>query len=145
MKIKNCRVPLFLFVLPLLSSCGPIHILKSDTKAITSYSFAGPAATGIIDEGAKTISVTVPHGTAVTGLVARFTASGTSVKVGDALQVSNKTPNDLSEPVEYAVTAENGSIALYMVTVSIAPQSAKAIGSHSLAGPAAAGSEETRH
>lgn len=39
---------------------------KSSAKAITAYSFTSPAATGVIDEGAKTIEVTVPASSGAT-------------------------------------------------------------------------------
>jgi hypothetical protein len=67
----------------------------SGDKAITAFSFAGPAATGTIDEGAKTISLNLPAGTKVAALVASFTVStGAGVSVGSTAQVSGTTPND---------------------------------------------------
>ena len=79
--------------------------VASSAKAITAYSFTSPAATGVIDEGAHTITVPVPHGTNVTALVATFTTTGASVKVGTTDQVSGTTPNDFTNPVTYTVTA----------------------------------------
>ena len=64
----------------------------SSAKAITAYSLAG--ATGVINEGAKTIAVTVPYGTVVTALKATFTTTGASVKIGSTVQVSGTTAND---------------------------------------------------
>ena len=52
----------------------------SSAKAITACSLAG--VTGTIHETAKTISVTMPSGTNVTALVAKFTTTGARVKVG---------------------------------------------------------------
>jgi hypothetical protein len=108
--------------------------LSSDTtlssdKAITAFSFASPAATGTIDESAKTIAVSLPAGTAVTALVATFTTTGASVKVGAAAQASGATANDFTSPVTYTVTAADGSTASYVVTVTVAAarSSAKAI------------------
>jgi len=55
----------------------------ASAKAITAYSIAGfPAVAGTINEAAKTIAVTMPFGTDVTALVATFTTTGSSVKVG---------------------------------------------------------------
>ncbi len=112
---------------------------KSSAKAITAYSFASPAATGTIDEGAKTISVTVPFGTNVTALVATFTTTGASVKVDTTVQVSGTTPNDFTSSVEYLVTAADNSTATYTVTVTVAPNTAKAITAFSFTSPAATG------
>jgi hypothetical protein len=54
-------------LLVLLAACGgesgggttPL----SAANAMSAFSFTNPAATGIIDDNAKTISVTVPYGT----------------------------------------------------------------------------------
>ena len=115
-----------------------VIVAPNSAKAITAFSFASPAATGTIDEGAKTIAVTVPNGTDVTALIASFTTTGASVKVGSAGQVSGATPNDFTNPVAYIVTAADSSTATYTVTVTIAPSSAKAITAFSFASPVAA-------
>ena len=91
--------------------------LTSD-KAITAFSFTTPAATGVIDESAKTISVADPGGTNVTALVATFTATGTTVKVGGTEQVSGTTANDFTNPVAYVVTAVDNTLSTYTVTVT---------------------------
>lgn len=91
----------------------------SKAKALTSYSFPGLAATGFINESAKTISVTVPYGTNVTALIATFQSTGASVKVGSKVQISGTTPNDFTNPVPYTVTAADSSSAVYTVTVNI--------------------------
>ena len=111
----------------------------SDAKSITAFSFTSPAATGTINENAKTIAVTVPNGTNVTALDATFTTTGASVKVGGAVQVSGTTADDFTNPVTYTVTAADGSIALYTVTVTRAPSSSKAITVFSFTTPAATG------
>jgi hypothetical protein len=89
-------------------------------KAITAFRFASPAATGTINENAKTIAVTVPYGTNVTALVATFTTTGSSVKVGSTVQVSGTTANNFTSPVIYTVTAADGSTVSYVVTVTVA-------------------------
>jgi len=126
----------------LLTACGGGgggSAAPSGTKAITAFSITSPAVTGTIDENAKTITVTVPFGTAVTALIAAFTSTGESVKVGNIVQVSGTTPNDFTNPVAYIVTAADGTTATYTVTVSPAPISAKAITAFSIASPAATG------
>ncbi len=91
--------------------------LSSD-KAITAFSFANPAATGTIDENAKTISVTIPLGTNLAALVVMFTTTGTNVKVGSMVQVSGTTSNDFTNPVAYIVTAADGTTTTYTVTIN---------------------------
>jgi hypothetical protein len=103
-------------------------------KAITAFSFAGyPGTTGIIDEAAKTIAVTIPYGTDVTALKATFTTTGSNVKVGTVVQTSTVTPNNFTSPVSYIVTAADGSTATYAVTVTAAESTAKAITAYSFA------------
>src|SRR3989304_4624215 len=103
----------------LLAACGggggSNSMPLSDAKAITEFSFTSPAATGTIDEGAKTISVTVPYGTEVTAIVATFTTTGSSVKVDGVVQESGVTLNNFTNPVAYVVTAADSSTATYTV------------------------------
>jgi sulfatase-modifying factor enzyme 1 len=91
----------------------------SDAKVITAFGFTTPAVVGVIDDSAKTISVTVPSGTDITALVATFTTTGTSVAVGSTPQVSGTTANNFTSAVVYTVTAEDNSTVDYTVTVTI--------------------------
>jgi len=111
-----------------------VTVASSSAKAITVFSFTSPAATGAIDENAKTIAVTVPNGTNVTALIATFNTTGASVKVGSTIQVSGATTNDFTNPVTYTVTAADNSATAYTVTVTVAPSSAKTITAFSLLG-----------
>jgi hypothetical protein len=130
-----------------LLACGasgvgaPTPTPLSSTKAITAFSILSAAAEGTINENLKTISITVPYGTPVTALIATFTTTGASIKVGSTVQVSGATANDFTMPVSYDVIAENGSRATYVVTVTLSePQnSAKAITAFSIADPPATG------
>jgi hypothetical protein len=105
----------------------------ADAKAITAFSFATPAAAGTINETAKTISVTVPYGTVVTSLTPTITVSS-----GATVDPASGTAQDFTSPEEYTVTAVDGSIAKYTVTVTVA-EAPKAITAFSFATPAAAG------
>ena len=93
----------------------------SSAKAITAFSFATPAATGVITAATHTIALTVPHGTNVSALVATFTTTGASVRVGGVLQTSGLTANDFTGPVTYTATAADTSTQDYVVKVTIAP------------------------
>jgi hypothetical protein len=114
---------------------------KNAGKALTAFSIESPAVMGDIDQGAGTISVHVPFGALVTSLVALFTTSGTSVTVDGIAQVSGETANDFTAPVTYTVSAEDGSTAAYVVTVSVAaaPRADKAITSFWILKPEASG------
>jgi len=102
---------------------------RSAAKAITAFSFQGltPPVTGVIDEAAHTIALTVPLATDRHALVATFTTSGASVTVGGTPQVSGTTANDFSSPVTYRVTATDGSTQDYTVAVTV-PVAPVAIG-----------------
>jgi hypothetical protein len=90
----------------------------------------------MINETAKTISLTVPYGTNVTAQVATFTTTGAGVTAGAVAQTSGRTANDFTRPVAYTVTASDSTTAAYTVTVSVALNSAKAITAYSLNGVA---------
>jgi hypothetical protein len=93
----------------------------STANQILTFSFAGlsPAVTGTIDQSAKTIALTVPFSTNVTGLVATFTSSPLStVWVGSTQQVSATTANNFTSAVQYKCRAEDGSEEIYTVTVT---------------------------
>jgi mRNA-degrading endonuclease HigB of HigAB toxin-antitoxin module len=109
-----------------------VTVALSPAKAITAFSLNG--VTGTIDEAAKTIALTLPHGTSVTALVATFTTTGASVKVGSSVQVSGTTANNFTNSVTYKVTAADSSTQNYTVTVTVALSPAKAITAFSLKG-----------
>jgi len=88
--------------------------LLSDAKAITSFDFSSPAATGTIDEAAKTVSLTVPSGTDVTALVPTIVVSAKA-----NVRPASGVAQDFSSPVTYTVTAEDGTTQTYIVTVSV--------------------------
>jgi len=124
-----------------LSGCpaGLAGVSASTAKAITAFGFLSPAALGTVMEGSHAIDVTVPFGTNVTALVATFSTDGASVKAGSIVQVSGTTPNDFTSPFAYTVLAADGSAQNYVVTVTIAPSSAKAITAFGFLSPAVFG------
>jgi hypothetical protein len=107
---------------------------RSAAKAITGFSILSPPASGVIDQEALTIIVTVPHGTDVGALVARYVTDGVRVTVDDTEQVSGVTVNDFSEPRLYAVSAEDGSTAGYVVHVGALPGAEKDLTAFSIVG-----------
>lgn len=111
-----------------------VTIALDSSKSITSYSILG--VNGTINEAAKTISITLPYGTSVTNLVATFSITGISAKVGAVAQISGVTSNNFTSPVTYTITAENSSTVQYTVTVTVALNSAKQITSYFVLGAA---------
>jgi hypothetical protein len=107
-------------------------MVLSSAKALTAFSFdmaSNSGLTNTIDAAINgtSITATVPNGTVVTGLVATFTTTGDSVKVGTTAQVSGTTANDFTNPVQYTVTAEDGTTQVYTVTLTVAASNAKSI------------------
>ena len=103
--------------------------VPSSAKAITAFSFQGltPPVVGTIIEAAHTIALIVPFGTNVSALVATFTTTGASVKARSKVQVSGTTANNFRKPITYTVTAGDLSTQTYVVTVTVTPDSPKAI------------------
>ena len=100
-------------------------VTRRSTKAITSFRFLAAVNPSLSSDVVATIQGlaiegTVPHGTDVTTLRATFETDGASVSVGATPQDSGVTPNDFTRPLEYAVTAEDGTSQRYTVRVSIA-------------------------
>jgi hypothetical protein len=108
----------------------------SSIKSITAYSFVGfPGSPGAVNEAAKSIAVVLPTGTVVTALTANFTTVAPGVKIGAAVQTSGGAPaNNFTTPQTYRVTAADASFVDYVVTVTIAGNSAKAITAYSFIG-----------
>lgn len=76
---------------------------------------------GTINTTNHTVAVTVPADTAVTALIATFTATtNASVKVGTTSQVSGTTANDFTNAVTYTITSESGTAQTWTVTVTVA-------------------------
>lgn len=102
---------------------SPVQIvITSDDNSLSAFTFEKSTKT-VIDQDAKTIAVTVPYGTDVTKLKANFTPSSFStVTVGGTAQTSGTSENNFSSPVNYTVTANNGtSTSVYTVTVEVTP------------------------
>ena len=92
-----------------------IKAAASSAKDITSFTFVGLPATTI---GSNTVSMTVPFGTAVTSLAPIYTTSAQAI----GSPVSG-TAKNFSSAQTYTITAQDGTIKTYTVTVTVAPAS----------------------
>ncbi|MBN2160945.1 MAG: cadherin-like beta sandwich domain-containing protein [Spirochaetes bacterium] len=117
----------------------PVTQPKSSAKAITMFMIVDHVACGVIDEDAKTIHVVVPYSADITSMAALFITTGARVSVDEATQYNSITRNNFTHPLLYTVWAENGSTAVYTVTVTRASASAKQLTSFSFSDPDAAG------
>ena len=101
-----------LAALLLLASCHK----ESSEKKILTFKFAAPAVEATISESAHTIVAVVPFGTNVTGLVPIITVSEKATVVP-----ASGTVVDFTNPVDFTVTAEDGSTVVYKATVTVDP------------------------
>lgn len=98
-----------------ITTTSPASTTTSSTKDITSFSIVSPAATGVIS--GTNITVTVAGNTNLTSLVANFTHTGSSVKIGNTVQISGSTSNNFKYTVNYTVYAQDGTSKAYTVNV----------------------------
>jgi len=99
-------------------------------KALTSFALDGMK--GTITGNA--ISVVMPYGYPKTNLVATYLTTGTGVSISTTPQTSGISSNDYTLPLIYTVTAADGSMANYTVTVSNALSTDSSIAEFSLNG-----------
>lgn len=88
-----------------------VHDVDNE-KSILSFVIDG--VEGEINEIAKTVSLTMPEDTDVTGLVPTI-----EVSEGATVSPASGEAQDFTNPVEYTVTAQNGTTAVYTVTVFV--------------------------
>lgn len=91
---------------------------QTSNSLITAFSLNG--IPGVIND--QNIIVTMPFGKNIASLIAKFSIGGISAKVGNTVQISGVTSNNFSSPVEYEVTAANGSTSIYTVSVIVSPK-----------------------
>lgn len=94
-----------------------VTVAPGSAKAITAYTLGGIA--GTINESAKTIAVPLPSGVKLGALIATFSSTAASIKVGTKTQISGATANDFTNPVVYKATAADSSTANYTVTATV--------------------------
>ncbi len=97
-----------------------VAVAESSAKEIIKYSFKGQNNESI--DGSITdhnISVTMPFGSTITDLVAKYSTTGKSVTVNGNPQTSDVTHNNFESTIKYAVTAQDGSTATYVVMVTV--------------------------
>jgi len=113
-----------------------VNFALNTAKEITSFSFQElePAVTGTINEQSKEITATVPHGSRIWYLKPTFSTTGTNVKVQHVIQSSGVTAQDFTNPVQYEVTAADGSTVKYTVRVTEAEPQPKELTAFAFSG-----------
>ncbi|AYB30984.1 DUF5018 domain-containing protein [Chryseolinea soli] len=89
---------------------------KSDAKTIIVFKFSAfnPEVGGIFIEAEKKINLIVPNGTDVTALVPTIVVSEKAT-----ISPTTAVAQNFKSPVEYTVTAEDGTTQKYTVTVTV--------------------------
>ncbi len=85
----------------------------SDDAILVGFSFSDPLVTGVVDQENRTVTVVVPFGTDVTGLVPTIGIDARSVAPASGVV------KDFTNPVTYTVTAFSGITRVYTVTVVV--------------------------
>src|SRR3989344_5402317 len=88
---------------------------KSDAKFILSFHLRlVPEVIGMLDQTNYTVTLSVPYGTDIANL-----APAIMVSPGAVVSPSADVSQDFTDPVEYTVTAEDGSVQSYAVRVIV--------------------------
>lgn len=96
------------------------NVVRSSDKKITSFNVLGTA--GSVNEGAKSITVNVPHGTATAAMIPTIGVSSRAT-----VNPASGRSQNFESPVVYQVTAEDGTTQDYVVTVMVAADPAIAV------------------
>jgi hypothetical protein len=108
------------------TTTGQTEATPSNGKAITSFKFLlNPEVVGILDEENHIITLNVPSGTNVKNLI-----SSVVISPGATVLPESGISQDFTSPVNYMVTAQDGSVQNYTVAVVVAapPQAEKTSG-----------------
>ena len=103
---------------PTLAGLGSYQyakLLTPEANDILTFDLEDAALTGVIDTGALTVAIEVANGTNVTALEPVITLSK-----GASILPNSGSAQDFTAPVEYVVTAADGTAVTYTVTVTIA-------------------------
>ncbi|WKK80471.2 DUF5018 domain-containing protein [Marivirga arenosa] len=110
------RICLFSAIALTFFQCTEEEEAKSPLNKIEEFSITSmnPPVSGVINEEAFSISLDVPSGTDITDLSPEISISDKATVVP-----ASGTAQDFTSPVVYTVTAENGTVAEYTVTVNV--------------------------
>jgi Tol biopolymer transport system component len=121
--MKTTIILLQIVLLFILSSCSKDEnkVIPDITELIT-FSFANANNPNLANDVkavviGNEITAIVPIGTDITALKASFTITGTTLKIGEIIQVSGISANDYSNPITYTLVEKDRSIQTYLVIV----------------------------
>ncbi|WP_394776863.1 S8 family serine peptidase [Flavobacterium sp.] len=94
---------------------------KNSEASIISYSVANQVGTSVIDPALKTIKVLVNNNANLSALVPNVQLSDfATLRIGTYIQNSGVTTLNYTAPVVYNVTAQNGTVENWTVTIEVA-------------------------
>ncbi|MFS4493938.1 HYR domain-containing protein [Maribacter sp. 2308TA10-17] len=100
-----------------VSECEQLITVNSTASMeneITSFSISEQLGESIIDSQSKTVSIKVLFGTDITALVPNI-----EISEGATVSPNNESVQDFTLPIAYTVNSEDGSEAVWMVTVEV--------------------------
>jgi len=110
-----------------------VNVNANSAKAITAFNVTD-LGSGVINETDHTITLAVPYGTDITALAPTIATS-----TGATVSPASGVVQDFTSPVPYTVTAQDGSVQTYIVTVTVAPNTSANIFSFNATNPATTG------
>ncbi|AUP78545.1 BspA family leucine-rich repeat surface protein [Flavivirga eckloniae] len=111
------RIPLITLLLMFITSCSKEDVKRSNAKELIAFSINDIKAT--VNQQDSALEITLPAGTDKTSLKAEVELSDKATITPDPA-----VSRDYTNPVEFTVTAEDGSTQKYTVTVKNAPPTA---------------------
>lgn len=95
--------------------CGKYGEQSSEKQVlIFTFETTTPAVTAIVDQALFTITATVPIGSNISSLVPTITVSK-----GATVSPASGVAQNFTTPVVYTVTAEDGTVAVYVATITL--------------------------
>ncbi|AUP78544.1 BspA family leucine-rich repeat surface protein [Flavivirga eckloniae] len=111
------RIPLIALLLMFIASCSKEDVKRSEAKELIAFTINDVKAT--VNQQDSALEITLPAGTDKTSLKAEVELSDNATILPDPA-----VARDYTNPVEFTVTAEDGSIQKYTVTVKSNPSTA---------------------
>jgi len=94
--------------------------IASSAKQITAFTLAGVVGNlQDVDANNGTISITVPFGTDISNIAPDLL----NISANATVTPTDATTRDFRAPIAYTVTAEDGTVKRYVVSVTVTPQS----------------------
>ncbi len=105
------------------------HKVKSNAKELLTFDLSSKTGPAVINNTAYTVAIEVANGTNVTTLSPTITVSKRAT-----ISPASGASTNFTAPVEYTVTAQDGTTQKYTVTVTIAPSADATLSAFTISG-----------